>query len=179
MILALVLLALFVMPVPLWARGTTTHTGCVIGIIDGDTLTVLIDKKPVRVRLWGIDAPEKAQPYGTQARQALSRLASRRCVTLTVYGTDLYRRLLAQVKGDEGRDIGEQQVAAGMAWWYKQYALRAEKLEQLEWDARLSRRGLWADPHPVKPWEWRRLHRTHQIAHKKGGRDDLSRIATP
>ena len=117
--------------------------GRVVGVIDGDTLDVLVDKRPVRVRLAQIDAPEKRQAFGTRARQALSSLTFRQDVTVT--GTVYVGAV----------NVNNELVRQGMAWAYRRYVTDPAVI-QIEAEARRERRGLWADPSPVPPWEFRR-----------------------
>lgn len=132
-------------------------TGKVIRILDGDTLEVLVDRKPMRVRLAQIDAPEKSQPFGTRSRQRLAELAFGREVIVREHGQDRYGRHLGTVVTD-GQDVNRAMVEAGMAWAYRQY-LNDRTLLTTEAAARRSGRGLWADPEPVAPWLWRSRRR--------------------
>nr|WP_317623838.1 thermonuclease family protein [Acidovorax sp. SUPP3334]BDH38347.1 thermonuclease family protein [Acidovorax sp. SUPP3334] len=140
----------------------------VIGVADGDTLTVLhIDgaiKTPRRIRLSGIDAPEKAQPFGMVAREALSQLAYGRMGRLDCPSTDQYGRSVCLVRVD-GVDVGLRMIEQGLAWHYKRYATSqpreaAASYAMAELSARASKTGLWGDlgtaAVPVPPWEWRR-----------------------
>jgi endonuclease YncB( thermonuclease family) len=130
-----------------------------VGVADGDTLTVLLDqdgqKRPLRIRLYGIDAPEKSQAFGTQAKKALSDLAFGKDLTVTSTGRDRYGRLLAWLAVGS-TPINAEMVRAGFAWHYRRYAPKEQKLADLEADARANRRGLWIDPAPVAPWEFRK-----------------------
>ena len=130
--------------------------GRVGGVADGDSLTVLVARRQVRVRLAGIDAPERHQPYGRRSRESLSELVYRRQVTVVERGTDGYGRTLGRVVVD-GRDVNAEQVRRGMAWVYARFA-HDPALDALEADARQARRGLWADASPVPPWRWREAH---------------------
>lgn len=76
--------------------------------------------------------------------------------------TDRYGRLVGEVLLPDGRNLNHELVRAGMAWWYRRYAQEDTTLAQLEAEARAARRGLWRDPHPVPPWEWRRTQRQGQ-----------------
>jgi endonuclease YncB( thermonuclease family) len=127
-------------------------SGKVVAIADGDTLSVLRDGKAVKIRLHGIDTPEKAQPFATQARQFTSDLVFGQTVTVKVREVDRYGRLVGEVILPDGRSLNHELVAAGMAWWYRQYAKDDATLEALETEARAARRGLWSDPHAVAPW---------------------------
>ena len=136
-------------------------TGRVVGISDGDTIRVLHEGRAERVRLWGIDAPESGQPWGTRARQFTGDLAFGKTVTVRVRDIDRYKRTVAEIILPDGRNLNQELVRAGMAWWYRQFAKRDTVLPELEQEARAARRGLWADPAPVPPWEWRKAQRVH------------------
>jgi len=153
-----VVLVLWLVFVPLRAAAEQ-FTGKVVGISDGDTLSVLREGKAVKVRLHGVDTPEKAQAFGTRARQFTSELAFQQTVTVDVRATDRYGRLVGEVRLPDGRSLNQELVRAGMAWWYRQYAPKETALAQLEADARAAKRGLWADASPVPPWEWRKQPR--------------------
>ena len=107
---------------PLLVHADATFTGRVVGISDGDTVSVLREGKAVKVRLYGIDTPEKKQPFGTQARQTASALAFQQEVTVTVKATDRYGRLVGEVRLPDGQSLNASMVSAGMAWWYRPYA---------------------------------------------------------
>jgi micrococcal nuclease len=127
-----------------------------IAIADGDTLTVLHDKTPVKIRLQGIDAPEKAQPFGEKAKQFTSSLVFGKEVRVEVVTRDRYGRTVGRVYTvNPPACLEDELVKAGLAWWYKQYAPKDKKLGDLEADAKRAKRGLWADPSPTPPWEWR------------------------
>jgi len=130
-------------------------TGKVVGISDGDTISVLRDGKAVKVRLYGVDAPEQAQAFGTKARQLTGDLAFQREVTVVIHATDRYGRLVGEVLLPDARNLGQELVRAGLAWWYRQYAPKDTALAQGEVEAKAARRGLWQDPHAVPPWEYR------------------------
>jgi endonuclease YncB( thermonuclease family) len=145
-------LVIFVgLPSPTYAE----LTGQAIHIADGDNLTVVINDEQVRVRLAGIDAPEKNQPFGTRSRQSLSDLCFWKQVVVTPKGKDQYGRMFAKVRcGDV--DAGEEQVKRGMAWIYDRY-VKDPSLDPLQAEARAAQRGLWVDSHPTPPWEWREV----------------------
>ena len=141
----------------LWslAAHTAEFDGRVVGISDGDTLTVQTDGGQwVRVRLAGIDAPEHDQPYGTAATRSLAALALNRTVRVRRVAEDDYGRVVGVVVAG-GRDLDAEQVRRGMAWVYRRYS-RSRRLYALEAEAKQARRGLWADLNPVPPWDWRR-----------------------
>lgn len=125
----------------------------VVGVSDGDTLTCLLDRKQIKVRLLYIDAPESAQPFGNRAKQALSSMVFKRRVTLKSNGYDRYQRLLAEVFDERGRNVNLALVQQGMAWAYSQTLPIYRQAEQ---QARQQRRGLWQDKNPINPYEWRK-----------------------
>lgn len=136
---------------PLLARAD--FTGRVVGVADGDTLTVLDGKRQVRVRLWGIDAPERGQPWSSRSREALGARAMHREARVVTRGHDGYGRTLARVVVD-GVDLGDAQLADGLAWVYRRYANDASMIA-LEDGARAARRGLWSQRDPEPPWRYR------------------------
>jgi endonuclease YncB( thermonuclease family) len=129
--------------------------GKVVSVHDGDTLTVLIEHRQVRVRLIDIDAPELRQPFGTRSRQSLSTLCFGKMASLDVRGQDRFKRTLARVTC-AGADANSEQVRRGYAWTFARYARPDSPLFTLEKEARTAHRGLWQDPAPVAPWDWRR-----------------------
>jgi micrococcal nuclease len=131
-------------------------TGKVVGISDGDTITVLHNGRGEKIRLHGIDCPEKRQPFGTAAKHFTSELAFGKIVTVVSMGKDRYGRTVADVFLPDHRLLNHELVKVGFAWWFRKYALGDETLKQLETDARKAKRGLWAEKEPVPPWEWRR-----------------------
>ena len=137
-----------------------TFTGKVIGVADGDTITVLHNGVPEKVRLFGIDAPERHQPFGMRAKQFVSNLAFGKVVEINPAGHDRWKRTIAEVVLPDGRYLNREVVHAGFAWWFRKYAPSDDELEDLEGKARAARRGLWADADPVPPWEWRASQRS-------------------
>jgi endonuclease YncB( thermonuclease family) len=127
----------------------------VVGIKDGDTLRVLHDGRPQVIRLHGIDAPETGQAFGTRARQFAAGLAFGKTVSVSIRGLDRYGRTIGEVTLPDGRNLNEELVRAGYAWWFSRYSADY-RLATLEAQARSGHRGLWADLDPVPPWEWRR-----------------------
>lgn len=128
----------------------------VIGILDGDTIDVLHNHQTKRIRLNGIDCPEKGQAYGQKAKHAASDLVFGKEVTIQTHGYDKYQRTIGDVFLPDGTNVNHTLVKDGWCWWYRKYASRDVMLEGLEVEARKARRGLWADPQPVSPWEWRK-----------------------
>lgn len=137
------------------ASGAEDLRGKVIGISDGDTLTVLIERKPVKVRLSEIDAPERKQPFGTRSRQSLATICNQKFAVITWKAHDRYGRVIGHVQC-EGIDANASQVRSGMAWVYDRYASSGTPLYALQEEAKLERRGLWGHPDAIPPWEWRR-----------------------
>lgn len=135
--------------------------GRVVGVTDGDTVTVLdAAKTEYKIRVAGIDAPEKAMPWGQKSKQAMSDRVYGRDVRVDWSKRDRYGRIVGKVIVD-GKDAGLALVGEGLAWHYKKYENEqplADRLEyaRLENEARSMRRGLWSDPAPVPPWEWRK-----------------------
>ncbi len=143
----------------------------VVGISDGDTITVLTAaKKQVKVRLWGIDAPETGQDFGSRAKQGAASLAFGKQVTIRVRDTDGYGRTVAEVILPDGRSMNREMVGQGMACWYKQYAPRDADLARLEAEAKAARIGLWSQPNPVPPWYWWHGEGVPETADVKGNR---------
>lgn len=125
---------------------------CVVGVIDGDTINVSLNGKAERIRLNGIDCPEKGQAYGKKAKHAASDLAFGRDVTLHTFGKDKYGRTIGEVFLSDGTNVNHELVKEGWCWWYRKYAPGNTVLEGLEKDARETKKGLWIDPAPVPPW---------------------------
>jgi micrococcal nuclease len=138
-----------------WAAGAAhaDFSGRVIGIVDGDTIDVLVEQKPVRIRLAEVDAPERRQPFGSRSRETLSTFVFGQVVTIRDAGKDRYGRVIGTVMSD-GASVNRAMVAAGMAWAYRKYLVDRILLD-VEAQARAQKRGLWADADPVAPWEWR------------------------
>lgn len=131
----------------------------VISILDGDTIEVLHNQRPERIRLSGIDCPEKGQAFGKRAKQTASELVYGKEVSLQTHGYDKSKRTLADVILPDGTNVNQELVKDGWCWWYQKYAPGDTVLEGLEKEAREARKGLWSDPHPVPPWEWRAKRR--------------------
>lgn len=136
---------------------TQTNAATVIGISDGDTLTVMSKGHPLKVRLANIDAPEKKQPFGARSKQSLSDLCFGREATLDLDKKDRYGRTVAVVHCG-GVNANVAQVRRGMAWVYPQYN-HDPSLPAIETAARSSRVGLWSDPEPMEPWLFRKERR--------------------
>ena len=122
-------------------------------VTDGDTI-VLMDR--TRVRLYGIDAPEREQPYGPIATAALEYMVAR-SVYLVEVDEDRFGRLVGQLyHSKEGYDINASMACAGYAWWYERYAPDSQTLRDCQVEAQQAPKGLWEAKEPMPPWEWRR-----------------------
>jgi endonuclease YncB( thermonuclease family) len=145
---------------------TTLLLCTVIGISDGDTLTARCateaGARTLAIRLAEIDSPERRQPYGWRSRQQLAALCLREAAHVRPASVDRYGRTVAHVTC-RGADASAQQVRAGMAWVFDQYATQAS-LYRLEAEARQARRGLWSQADPVAPWEWRRREEARRVS---------------
>lgn len=130
-------------------------TGTVVGVHDGDTLTVKSGGRTRRIRLACIDAPELGQSFGSRAKQKLSDLVIRRTVRVDVVDEDDYGRLVGRVFTDDG-DANLAMVRDGFAWHYRYHCPRDTGLAEAEKAARAERRGLWVDKDPIPPYRWRR-----------------------
>jgi endonuclease YncB( thermonuclease family) len=143
--------------IPAWAA---ILEGPVIGVSDGDTITVLSgDKEPVHVRVMGIDAPEKKQAFGQQSKQAIAECAFGKNASVDWSKKDRYGRTVGKVTVD-GIDCGLRQIELGLAWHYKAYEKEQEPDDRYKYavsheKAKSERRGLWSDANPVPPWEYR------------------------
>jgi endonuclease YncB( thermonuclease family) len=144
--------------------------GRITGVVDGNMINVLIRaKQQIRVRIAFIDAPEKGQPFGQRAKQAMSELVLGKDVKLRPHTIDRYGRLVARVLVD-GQDAGLELLKQGLCWVYEKYFGEAAAEIQTNYreaqdTAQAQRAGLWQDPDPVPPWEWRKeKHVTSQAA---------------
>lgn len=133
-------------------------TGKVVKIADGDTFTVLLDnKQQKRIRLHGVDCPEKAQDFGNVAKEYISNLIAGKSVTILPTKKDRYGRMVAIVKIDT-TNINESLLRAGLAWHYKQYD-NTPHWAELEHEARNHHRKIWSAKNPTPPWQWRKRKR--------------------
>lgn len=131
-------------------------TGKVVGVSDGDTLKVLTEaKETVKIRLYGIDCPEKKQPFGQVAKQFASDRIFGKEVTVKEKAKDRYGRTVGVVFHDGDKCLNYEIVEAGLAWCYRHYN-KDPKIEALEAKARGLKVGLWQDSAPVPPWDWRK-----------------------
>jgi micrococcal nuclease len=134
-------------------------TGTVIGVHDGDTLRLRTDNATIKVRLFGIDAPELGQPFSRASREKLSALTFGKTVSLVTHGKDAFRRQLADVILEDGTNVNHEMVRAGMAYYFRKYA-HSKALESMENEARRERRGVWSVEGLVPPWEYRKEERS-------------------
>ncbi|MBT9548597.1 MAG: thermonuclease family protein [Candidatus Sericytochromatia bacterium] len=142
------------------AKGQT-FSGRVVGVSDGDTITVLDieTNAQYKIRLNGVDSPESKQPFGEKAKQFTSILVFSKLVAIAVADKDRYGRLVGNVTIGQ-KNLSEELVKAGFAWHYTQYS-KSQILAKMESEARAAKRGLWADPKPVPPWEFRKAKRVN------------------
>lgn len=149
-------------------------TAKVIVVMDGDTVMVLRDGQKIKIRLANIDAPEKAQPFGKQARDSLLELVGKKQVQLDSQAVDQYGRLVGLISVD-GLNVNEEQVRRGMAWEYSHFH-RDETYRALQSEARQAKRGLWMQYNPQAPWEWRNLHPSSKPGLQDRWRGDSTRV---
>lgn len=135
-------------------------SGRVVRVADGDTITILdVDNAQHKIRLAGIDAPEKSQAYAQRSRESLDELVAGRTVIVETNKKDRYGRLVGKVLVN-GRDINIEQIRRGLAWFYRHYKKELPESDQQSYDraeaeAKDYRRGLWADRNPTPPWDFR------------------------
>ena len=139
--------------------GADSYSGKVVRVADGDTITVLRDGRPQKIRLHGVDTPEKAQAFGQRARKFTLALVAGKVARVKVMATDRYGRTVGVVHVGS-KCLNEALLRAGLAWHYKQYS-KSKHYAALERQARKMKRGLWADKDPKPPWLWRRQNRGH------------------
>ena len=141
-------------------------TGKVIAVLDGDTVMVVRNgTTPIKVRLAGIDAPEKEQQFGMTSKISLTELALYKQAIVKPQAIDIYGRLVAQLEVD-GNNINEEQLRRGMAWEYSIYHSNKTYIA-LQREAQLDRRGLWAEQEIIEPSLWRKLHPAVEMAPRR------------
>lgn len=142
------------------AGAATVLSGRVVAVIDGDTLTLReAGRRPQRIRLAAIDAPESDQPFGAQATQALAALCLGRYARVNATGRDHYGRVIGTVHCNDTH-VNAELVRRGLAWVDRHHARRDAPLADLEQAARTARRGLWSEAAPIAPWAWRRAEQS-------------------
>ena len=140
----------------LFSNGWADFSGQAVGVLDGDTIEVLHGGKAERIRLNGIDCPEKGQAYSKKAKHAASDLAFGKEVTVQTYGHDKYKRTIGDVILPDGMNLNQELVKQGWCWWYWKYAPGDTMVEGLEKEAREAKKGLWHDSLSAAPRERRR-----------------------
>jgi endonuclease YncB( thermonuclease family) len=151
---------------PLALAQAETLSGRVVRITDGDTLVVLdASKVQHKIRLQGIDAPERGQAFGTKSKENLSDLVAGKSVVVDYSKYDRYQRILGKVLVN-GQDVNLEQIEDGMAWHYKKYQGEQSfsdrvKYSDAERESRRHKLDLWQDPHPIPPWAYRQAKREH------------------
>jgi endonuclease YncB( thermonuclease family) len=135
----------------------------IVDVADGDTLTAepVNGGDRVKIRLYGIDAPERKQPYGERARDYVVKAALYKQATIQpqAQGRDRYGRVVGTVILDGANALQEGLLASGLAWVYRQYCKDCRAWEAIQSKAKASRTGLWADRNAIPPWEWRKAAR--------------------
>lgn len=145
--------------ISLSAYSQTILKGKVISVSDGDTFTILTEgNKQIKIRLHGIDCPEKRQDFGTVAKQYTSAQVFGKVIQAKVLRKDRYKRSVAIVILPNGKILNQELLKAGMAWHYKKYDKSAE-FDLLEKQARKNKTGLWKGKSPIPPWEFRKMKR--------------------
>lgn len=136
---------------------TSSSQGTVIvGVTDGDTVRVTIEGQEVKIRLYGIDAPESGQAFGKASHQTLKQITTGRKISIKVLDRDRYGRLVALVFAD-GSNVNEAMVVSGYAWVYPQYCTQSfcGEWNQHQARAQANHKGLWKEGNPIPPWDWR------------------------
>ena len=157
---------LMILLLPIFILAILT-TGKCVAITDGDTIKVLINGKETKIRLYGIDTPERGQPFGKAAKQFASNYCYGKEVRLNITGTDRYGRKIAwvYVAGNKS-SLNEELTKAGLAWWYEQYAPKDFNLRDAEKAAKKEKRGLWASRDAINPKIWRRMSKEERDLHR-------------
>ena len=158
------LLIVLLLAIPFVAASAATLTGRTVRVTDGDTIVILSEGNVQhKIRLQGIDAPERGQAYGTKSKEHLSERVAGRFVVVKTDKRDRYGRVIGKVLVG-GKDVCLEQINAGLAWHYKQYqneqtASDRQWYAEAEKEARDAKRGLWQDPHAIAPWDYRAARR--------------------
>jgi endonuclease YncB( thermonuclease family) len=165
-------LRFFLMLVVSLSAHPETLSGTVVGVADGDTITVLdANREQHKIRLGAIDAPEKAQPFGQRSKEFMSAMVFGKDIDVQWQKHDRYQRIVGKVMVADPNcrtsycpktlDAGLAQITVGLAWWYRKYSNEQSAQDRgayefSEQEARAKRAGLWADADPVPPWDWRK-----------------------
>lgn len=162
----------------LWASlvSAAELRGKVIDVADGDSLTLLVERTPVKIRLAEIDAPEKGQAFGNRAKQALADLTFGQTVTAIEQTTDRYGRTVARVYVGS-RDVNAEMLRQGMAWVFDRY-VTDRALYALQDQAKVRRIGLWNDPDAIPPWQFRAEARDPSLREQRLGAPGAVAVGT-
>ena len=146
--------------------------GVCVQVHDGDTISVIHENKTIRVRLVSIDSPELGQPYGRSAKNFMTQLCLKENVRVVPLEIDKYRRLVARVYLEDGRELSREMAAHGYAWYYGRYH-EDLNIKALQDNARGARLGLWQEPNPTPPWEWRKQNSSSQSSSSPNNNHDI------
>lgn len=149
-LLTFISIILFVQPV----LSCEVLSGKVVGVKDGDTIEILVDNQKHVIRFAEVDAPEKKQPFGKKAKQFVSGKIFGKKVKVVTLKRGRYGRRIGEVFY-RGVSVNEELIASGLAWQDPRYS-KSLGIKALQQDAIKNRQGLWVDPSPVSPWEWRK-----------------------
>lgn len=150
----LILFSIILLQISYTTAPAAAWTGKCVGIADGDTITVMQASHPIKIRLYGIDCPERKQPFYQKAKDFTADFAFRKTVRIREVSGDRYGRTVALVYGGD-LCLNKELLRAGLAWHYKRYS-REQEYADLENEAHTNRIGLWQDKSPEPPWEFRR-----------------------
>lgn len=131
----------------------------VLRVFDGDCFSTIWDRRTIYVRIWGADAPECPQPYGLEAKRALQAILKGAEISLLLVSTDQFHRRVCRVSTPSCPDVSLELLRRGLAWHEPRFAPNATAYAQAEAAARRARLGLWQDPKPTAPWDWRKSHK--------------------
>lgn len=140
-----------------------TITGRVLYVSDGDTLTMSVEGSKEKIRFYGIDAPEKFQDYGLEAKEFVLERVQNKVIQVRVVDKDRYGRTIGKIYYDDHIYLNEEVVKNGLAWWYEYYARGDRDLREAERYARDKKLGLWQEGNAIAPWEWRRGKRKPKL----------------
>lgn len=152
----------FILLAVVLSAGNEEFQGRVTSVLEGDTIVVMNGRRPTRVKLVGVDAPEPGQPFADKARQFTSSVVTRKRVLVRVKETDRLGRVTGEVVLPVGKSVHEQLLTAGLAWHDVHSSAGDENLAKLEADAKKHKRGLWSASNPIAPWDWRDRKRGHR-----------------
>lgn len=138
-----------------------SYNAKVIGIADGDTVVIRRNGRKEKVRLFGVDCPEKRQAFGPDASQFTHLVTLNTNVTVVPVHQDRYGRVVAYLILENGRNFNYLLVSEGLAWWFRRYAPNDFQFAGREILARLKGKGLWLEASPVPPWEYRKTMSSH------------------